>query len=138
MILLDTNIISELMKQSPSLNVIHWIDKQDIAELYLSAITIAEIKYGLSVLPDGKRRHQLETAFSKAVNYSFKHRIISFDNNAAHIYGQLMGHRKNIGKPLSILDGQIAAIARAHEAELATRNTQDFKNCELTLVNPFN
>ncbi len=138
MILLDTNIISEMMKQSPDLKVIDWIEEQEVTQLYVSSISIAEIAYGINVLPNGKRRHVLEEAFYKAIKMAFKHHILFFDETSAYQYGKLMSHRKRLGKPLSILDGQIASIALTHGTALATRNIRDFSDCELDLINPFN
>ncbi len=137
MILIDTNIISEMMKTTPSNAVVSWFDRQKTTELFITSITIAEISYGLNILSEGKRRNSLETVFNKAIVNAFKHRILSFDENAAHFYGKIMGQRKELGRPLSVLDGQIAAIARAHGFSIATRNIRDFSDCELTLINPF-
>ncbi len=137
MILIDTNIISEMMKTTPSNAVVSWFDRQKTTELFITSITIAEISYGLNILSEGKRRSSLETVFNKAIVNAFKHRILSFDENAAHFYGKIMGQRKELGRPLSVLDGQIAAIARAHGFSIATRNIRDFSDCELTLINPF-
>jgi toxin FitB len=88
-------------------------------------------------LPQGKRRIILENAFDKAILCAFQHRILFFDEPAAHFYGKIMGKRKGLGKPLSILDGQISAIAYAHELAIATRNIRDFADCEINLINPF-
>jgi len=137
MILLDTNVISEMMKKAPSPQVIEWMDQQPGSELFISAVTVAEIIYGLKALPAGNRRHFLETAFNKVVQEAFEHRVLSFNEIAASYYGKIMSHRKALGRPLSILDGQIAAIALAHGASLATRNIKDFKDCKLELINPF-
>jgi len=137
MILLDTNIISEMMKAAPSVQVLKWMNQQKSVQLAISTITIAEIEYGINVLPDGKRRRYLEKAFSQTVNESFKHRIFSFDESAAVLYGKWMGKRKNSGRPASLLDGQIAAVALANKMTLATRNIRDFENSGLKLVNPF-
>lgn len=137
MILLDTNIISEMMKATPSANVSEWLDQQPVAEVFITTITIAEITYGLQALPNGNRRTVLSDAFDKTVIEAFKHRILSFDEQAAHLYGEIMSRRKSLGQPLSILDGQIAAIARAHRLKLATRNVRDFGECGLELINPF-
>ena len=137
MIILDTNIISELMKASPSVKVINWLDKQDVTQLYITSITLAEISYGINALPEGARRKGLENAFNKAIHDAFSRRICHFTDSAALQYGKIMAHRKKIGKPLSILDGQIAAITFTHTAKLATRNLNDFLECELDLVNPF-
>lgn len=137
MILLDTNIISEMMKQSPNPEVLSWLDDQEVTQTFVTSITIAEISYGINVLPEGVRRQLLEDAFNKAIKTAFKHRILFFDETAAHHYGKLMSHRKQLGRPLSILDGQIASIALTHGAALATRNIRDFSHCELDLLNPF-
>lgn len=137
MIIVDTNIVSELMKAAPSIKVMAWVNAQEANQLYITTVTIAEITYGLATLDQGKRRDSLEDAFTKAVLAAFKYRVLSFDEPAAHIYGKIMGHRKEIGRPLSILDGQIAAIAKAHDATLATRNIKDFGDCEIPLINPF-
>lgn len=138
MIILDTNIISEMMKVNPTQSVISWLNKQATATLFITTITIAEITYGLHALPAGARRKMLENAFQQTLNEGFSHRILSFDEKAAHLYGEMMGDRKALGRPLSILDGQIAAIARSQHAKLATRNSRDFIQCGVELINPFN
>ncbi len=122
---------------APDQQVIAWLDQQDPVTLFTTSITIAEIGYGLCALPQGKRRDYLESAFNQVLLDAFKHRILIFDEPAAHIYAKLMGHRKTTGRPLSILDGQIAAIAKINQMSLATRNTRDFFDCELNLINPF-
>jgi len=137
MIILDTNIMSELMKAIPDQHVTTWLDQQDPMTLFSTSITIAEILYGIAVLPTGKRKDYLERAFDNMLTDAFKYRILTFDDPAAHIYGPLMGERKKSGHPLSILDGQIAAIAKANQMSLATRNTRDFIDGELNLINPF-
>lgn len=137
MIILDTNIISEMMKNIPSPSVMSWIDQQQITQLFITSITIAEIYYGLRAIPETARQEKLQNAFEKAIQNAFKYRTLSFDDNAAHHYGNLMSQRKRTGRPLSILDGQIAAIALAENATIATRNTRDFNNCGLDVINPF-
>ena len=137
MIILDTNIVSELMKVSPEQQVVSWMDEQDAMTLFITSITVAEISYGLSALVVSKRRNYLEDAFEHLLVEGFMHRILDFDQSAAHMYGHLMAHRKNLGRPFSIPDGQIAAITRVKQMSLATRNTCDFLDCDLTLINPF-
>lgn len=137
MILLDTNIISELMKAAIDPKVKNWIDHQDVLQLYISTVTIAEIAYGINVLPAGKKRIAMEKAFNNVVREAFEYRIFTFDEVSAHLYGIIMGQRRSLGKPMSMPDGQIAAIARAHNCTLATRNTDDFSNCEVEIINPF-
>lgn len=137
MIVLDTNIISELMKQKPSVSVVEWVNNQKSDLLFVSSITIAEISYGLHILPDSKRRSLLETRFEQFISQAFAQRILNFKERDARIYGEIMGYRKELGRPLSILDGQIAAITLANNMDLATRNLKDFKDCGLNLINPF-
>ncbi len=137
MILLDTNVISEMMKKSPSISVMSWIDRQEVTQLFISTITMAEIFYGINAFPDGVRRQSIEDAFNKTIRSAFKHRILSFNEPASHIYGKIMGQRKALGKPMSVLDGQIAAIAISENAALATRNICDFSDCDLEVIDPF-
>lgn len=137
MIVLDTNILSELMKVSQNPKVFSWFLKQEVEYLFITSITIAEIHYGLSVLPLGARRSFLEESFQKAINETFCHRILFFDDKAAYVYGKLMASRKNKGRPMSILDAQIASIAKVHQFILATRNIVDFIDSDLPLINPF-
>lgn len=137
MILVDTNVISEVMKVSPSDAVINWLNVQKSSDLYLSTITIGEVEYGLRILPVGKRGLRLKERFQHFVSLAFAQRILAYDETAARTYGELMGHRKEIGRPMSIADGQIAAIAIADGLMVATRNTEDFKDCGLELINPF-
>lgn len=137
MILIDTNIISEMMKSKPDVNIMNWLDQQEAIHLHISTVTIAEIAYGINALPEGNRRNTLEKSFHSVLKEAFEHRILSFDEAAAHFYGKIMSSRKARGKPLSILDGQIAAIARANSFSIATRNSKDFVDCGLDLINPF-
>ena len=88
-------------------------------------------------MPAGARQAALEDAFRQSTLEAFQYRILVFDEKAASIYGQLMGHRRSIGRPLGVLDGQIAAIACANQMSLATRNTRDFEECGLNVINPF-
>ncbi len=137
MILLDTNIVSEIMAPAPVRAVIEWLNSQETVTLYLSTITIAEIGYGLWVLPDGKRHRSLEDRFEQFVAEGFEQRILDFDERAARLYAEVMGHRKEIDRPLGVPDGQIASIARANRLAIATRNVRDFAECGLELINPF-
>lgn len=137
MIVLDTNVISEMMKPVPMGSVISWLNEQATMHLYITTITIAEIAYGIAVLPEGNRRRILEDSFNKALKDAFTHRVLSFDQTAAYTYGKIMGYRKSLGRPLSIPDGQIAAIAHSNNFSIATRNVRDFSDCEVNLINPF-
>ena len=137
MILLDTNVVSEVMRVAPSPAVLAWLNEQDSTTLFVSTVTIAEIEYGLRVLPDGKRRTGLRDRLEHFLAQAFEGRIRDFDQAAARSYGEVMGGRREIGRPMSVPDGQIAAIARACGYAVATRNVADFEDCGLSLVNPF-
>jgi predicted nucleic acid-binding protein len=137
MILLDTNVVSEVMKTQPAEGVVAWLNGQDSERLYVSAITIGEITYGLRILPDGKRRSGLRERFERFVVLAFDQRVLAYDESAARVYGELMGDRKELGLPMSVPDGQIAAIARLNHLAVATRNILDFESCGIDVLNPF-
>ena len=136
MILLDTNIISELMRPKPNSKVIEWLDEQFTHELYLPAIVKAEIEMGIAILDDGKRKQALLQA-SELIFTSFTNRCLSFDSETATHYAKIIAFTKKQGRPMSVEDAQIAAISVQNSALLATRNTTDFDFLEnLNLVNP--
>ncbi len=135
--ILDTNVISEMMRPKPNAAVINWLNEQDAAQLYVTTITIGEIFYGLECLPAGRRRQRLASAFEHLIRDAFVSRLLAFDEIAARDYGSLMAARRKMGRPLSALDGQIAATALANRMTVATRNTKDFLDCGLDVVNPF-
>jgi predicted nucleic acid-binding protein len=137
MILLDTNVVSEVMKTQPAEAVVAWLNGQDSERLYVSAVTIGEITYGLRILPDGKRRSGLRERFERFVVLAFDQRVLAYDESAARVYGELMGDRKELGLPMSVPDGQIAAIARLNHLAVATRNVLDFEHCGIDVLNPF-
>jgi predicted nucleic acid-binding protein len=136
MILLDTNVVAELMRPAPLPAVVRWLNEQDAGDLYLTTITIGEIGYGVAILPSGKRRAVLEEGFRKVLGI-FADRILAFDTEAAGQYGPLMAERRSAGRPLGISDGQIASIAVAQGATVATRNIRDFEGCSVDLIDPF-
>lgn len=137
MFILDTNVVAELMKEAPMPSVATWMNNQHSSTLFLTTITLGEIRYGIRILPQGRRRQYLESGFEKVVAEGFAGRILTFDEESAHQYGEVMGLRKEAGRPLSILDGQIASIARAKGFGVATRNVRDFLECGVEIVNPF-
>jgi toxin FitB len=137
MILLDTNVVSEIMRQQPADDVLNWLDRHSDGSLLISSITIAEICYGLRILPMGQRRGTLETKFEQFVAEGFAGRVIGFDETAARAYAEIMGLRREKGRVMSLPDGQIAAIAKVNQLTLATRNITDFEDCGIELVNPF-
>lgn len=138
MILLDTNVISELMKMQPDPSVLSWLDKQSGSDLFTSAVTKAEIELGIALLPDGKRRDSIAAAANIMFTQDFAHRILSFDGAVASFYATLVSHRMGIGRPISVEDAQIAAIALRHDLVLATRNVKDFLGIErMEIVDPW-
>lgn len=137
MIILHTDIVAEMMRTSPAQEVVSWLNDQDAATLFLTTVTLGEIGYGLEMLPRGERRLQLEQGFERVIAEAFAGRILAFDEEAARHYGAVMGRRQEIGRPLSVLAGQIAAIARAKGSAVATRNVGDFDECGVEIVNPF-
>jgi predicted nucleic acid-binding protein len=137
MILLDTNIISELMRQEPNATVIEWLDEQFSHDLYLPAIVKAEIEMGIAILNNGKRKQAL-LQVAELVFMSFTSRCLSFDGETATHYAKIIAFTKEQGRPMSVEDAQIGAIAVQNSALLATRNTTDFDFLEnLNLINPW-
>jgi predicted nucleic acid-binding protein len=137
MMILDTNVVAELMKESPAPAIVSWLNSYESSDLFLTTITIGEIRYGLRILPQGRRRLGLEQGFERVLSEAFVGRILSFDEEAAGLYGEVMGRRKELGRPLSSLDGQIASIARSRGFAVATRNVRDFIDCGVEVLNPF-
>lgn len=137
MILLDTNVISEVMRPAPDQRVIRWLNEAEASHIHLSTISVAEILLGLDLLPAGRRRQGLEERFEAFLEQAFAHRLLSFDEAAARHYGPLMAERRRAGRPMAAPDGQIAAIGRSRAMALATRNRRDFESCGLTLINPW-
>jgi len=136
-ILLDTNVVSAVMAPAPPPTVLQWLDDQETAGLFICTITVAEIGYGIRVLPRGRRQGLLRERFTAFIARGFEQRVLAFDIVAAHEYAEIMGHRRELGRPMSVPDGQIAAIARAHRGIVATRNVRDFEECGLEIVDPF-
>ena len=137
MMLVDTNVISEVMKTAPSAVVVGWLNAQAPGSLYLSAVTIGEIEFGLCILPVGNRRTRLKDRFERFVSLAFVQRVLAVDEPCARPYGEIMDLRREMGRPMTVPDGQIAAIARAKGLGIATRNTRDFENCGVDLIDPF-
>lgn len=138
MILLDTNVISELMRSEPAQAVLDWFGKHDAADLCISAVTEAELRTGVAILPDGQRRDRLQAAIDAMIDLDFQARILPFDSPAAKAYAEIAAQRRAAGRPIAEADCQIAAIARATNAPVATRNVKDFDGCGIRLINPWN
>lgn len=137
MIVVDTNVISEVMRPQPSPLVLNWLNTQDSNQLFITTVTLAEIGYGLRVLPEGQRRWHLHSRFEQFIAQAFEERVLDFTASAARAYAEIMGHRKEAGHPMSLPDGQIASIAHVHGFAVATRNIKDFEDCGIELINPF-
>jgi toxin FitB len=137
MIVLDTNILSELIKSNGSAIVYDWVSRQAQMSLSTTTITQAEILYGIAVLPIGKRRDDLAEAAQQIFAEDFEGRILPFDVAAATAYAQIVSKRRQMGQPISQFDGQIAAICYSRNAHLVTRNILDFQHCGLSLLNPW-
>jgi hypothetical protein len=136
-IILDTNVLSELMKAEPAPRVVAWFASRHPHQLYTTSITEAEIFYGIDLLPRSKRRTALLAAAAGMFAEDFVGRILSFDSEAARVFALLAAGRRAIGKPIGHLDAQIAAIARVQKATLATRNVDDFDGCGLDVLDPW-
>ena len=137
MIVLDSNVISEMMKSSPDRAVKEWLDRQSLARFFTTAITQSEVLIGLEVMTKGKRRDALLSAAEHMFGSLFAGRILPFDSDAARSSAQLAAERKRRGRPISTSDLQIAAIAHSRGANVATRNTADFEHCGVPVVNPW-
>jgi len=137
MIILDTNVWSELIKASPSPHVVKWCNSHPEGELYLTSITHAEILVGIELLPDGRRRAAIAQAAEASFREDFEERILPFDSDAVREFAVIVGGRRKRGRPITQADAQIAAIARACGAAIATRNAGDFEHCGVKVMNPW-
>ncbi len=137
MIVLDTNVVSELMRLGPDSMVVAWVDRQRADDVWLSAVTLAELLYGVGRLPAGRRKTELASQLDAMVADDFDHRVLAFDATAAAHYADIVVVRECAGRPISAADAQIAAICRSHAAALATRNVDDFRDTGVTIVNPW-
>ncbi len=137
MIILDTNVISEAMLPVPNSKVRQWLSTQPSQQLFTTTVSLAEILFGLEILPLGKRRAGLSATAETMFATLFAQRILAFDGPAARAFPPIAAGRRQRGRPISVLDAQIAAIAIANAAILATRNSADFEGCGVRLINPW-
>ena len=137
MILLDTNVLSEMMKRAPAERVVQWMADQPATSLYTTSITQAEILHGIMLLPSGRRRRAIEAAAEKMFGEDFDGRILPFGSDAAHSYARIASDRRRAGRPISHFDVQIAAIGRSAGAAIATRNVSDYDGCGVAVINPW-
>jgi predicted nucleic acid-binding protein len=136
MIVLDTNVVSELMRATPEPTVLAWLQQTSSTGLYTTAVTVAEIRYGIARLPEGRRRQTLHQAADE-IFAAFPRQVLPFDLAAASAYADVAAGRERDGNPISGFDGQIAAICRSQAAVLATRNTKDFTDTGISLIDPW-
>jgi predicted nucleic acid-binding protein len=136
-IVLDTNVLAEVLRPSPAASVLRWLEEQEPAVIFTTSISAAEILYGVEVLPSGKRRTAFMSACEHILHEEFAGRILPFDEAAGRIYPKIAAGRRAAGSPISQFDAMIAAIARSQRAALATRNTNDFLECGLRLIDPW-
>lgn len=137
MIVLDTNVLSELMRAEPDPLVANWIAVRPASSLFVTTVTQAEILYGVALLPAGKRRERLGAAVDGLFEQDFADRLLPFDEAAARDFADIASGRRRRGLPISQLDAQIAAITKSRGAALATRNVADFLHCGLTVIDPW-
>jgi predicted nucleic acid-binding protein len=137
MIILDTNVISELLRPGPEPRVEQWLSGLDGLSVYLSSISEAELRYGLAIMGNGKRRAALVNAVDRILREDHAGRILPFDSDAAQSYATIAAARRAAGRPIAQADCQIASIAHTRGATVATRNAPDFEGCEIDLINPW-
>lgn len=137
MIILDTNVVSELMRPNPNSNVVDWVAGQAAPDLYLSTVSEAELLYGIEILPPGGRRDRLLAEVEGMLREDFYGRILPFDSSAAWVYAVIAAARRAAGRPINHADCQIAAIARCRTASVATRDVDDFEGTGIEVINPW-
>jgi toxin FitB len=137
-IVLDTNVVSELMRPGPSTEVVQWVGAQPSVQLFTTAITVAEVFYGIELLPKSRRREGLLATAETMFLEDFAGRILAFDNDAARTFASIAARRWAMGRPISHADAQIAAIVQIHNATFATRNVGDFESCGIPVFDPWN
>ena len=137
MIVLDTNVLSEAIRPVPSRRVLDWLAAQQPNGLFTTAISEAELFYGLALLPAGKRSTSLEEAVRRMLEEDFAQRVLPFDRAAASAFAVIASGRRKKGRPISEFDAQIAAVARIHGAAVATRNADDFRDCGIGVIDPW-
>ena len=137
MVVLDTNVVSELMRDHPSREAIVWLDELPTRKLFVTAVTEAEIRTGIAFLPEGRRRQGIADTAERVFDGLFSGRVLPFDSSAARVYAEIAAARRAAGRPLSQADGQIAAIARSRSMSVATRNVRDFEHTGVDVVDPW-
>lgn len=138
MIVLDTNVLSEILRPAPDTRVVAWLGAQPRATLFTTTVTRGELLYGVRLMPDGQRKGLLLEAVLAVFATDLSGQVLNFDSDAADAYAEIAAVRRAAGKPISQFDAMIAAIARSRGADLATRNVKDFGDCGIQVINPWN
>jgi hypothetical protein len=136
-IALDTNVLSELARPAPDSGVLSWLDSLEVSNVVTTAVTAAELRYGIARLPDGHRKRELTVVIRGILTEDFHGRVLPFDERASVQFAEIVSSRERIGRPIGVADAQIAAICRDVTATLATRNTADFEETGIELINPW-
>jgi predicted nucleic acid-binding protein len=136
-IILDTDVLSALMRSTPEAEVVQWLDGQPAQSVWITSITLFEVRLGLALLPSGRRRQALEAAFERLLAEDLEHRVLDFDSAAAVEAAALAAARQRTGRPVDLRDTQIAGIALARRATIATRNVRHFGDLDVPLVDPW-
>jgi predicted nucleic acid-binding protein len=134
---LDTNVVSELMRKAPEPRVVSWVDRFSASDVMVTAVTAAELMYGAARMPDGRRKRQLQIKVEGLLTEDFQDQILPFDAPAATHYAEIVASRERVGRPISMADAQISAICRNWSAGLATRNVDDFVDTGVDAMNPW-
>jgi predicted nucleic acid-binding protein len=137
MFILDTNVVSELFRPRPDPAVEHWFEAADPAQLYVTSISKAESLLGLALMPDGRRKQILGSALRTFFEDRLRTPVLAFGDREAEHFAELVSHRLSIGRQIGEFDAQIAAIARRHDCAVVTRNTDDFQECGIEVINPW-
>jgi predicted nucleic acid-binding protein len=135
--LLDTNVVSEWVRPRPDAGVIDWLENADEDRIFISVITLAELRHGVEQLTDGGRRKRLDGWLREELPQRFSGRVLPVDDAVADAWGRLMARSKKVGRPIQPMDGFVAAIAQVHMLGLVTRNVADFKSVLKTIINPW-
>jgi predicted nucleic acid-binding protein len=137
MIVLDTNVLSELMRPAPTERVVRWVASRPASSLFTTTVTHAELLFGILLLPDSRRRRGLQAALAALFEEDLADRVLPFDELAVPEFAVVASDRQHMGRPIAHADAQIAAICRSRGAAVATRNVADFEGCGVMVVNPF-
>ena len=137
MIVLDSNVVSELVRPSPNRSVVEWVDEHDSSELVITALTAAELRAGVALLPEGRRKDELGMRIESLLVETFAGYVLAFDVGSSAYYAEVLAVRTRGGRPITTFDAQIAAVCRQYDSVLATRNTTDFTDTGIQLVNPW-